>query len=106
MREKFAELCHDQWSRWMDYLFSKCYETQIEPTLQEPDGEKVFVIPKWAVDRWTRQMKTKYENLPEDEKESDRKEADRFLALIEQNQHSAQQRLYTADAQSAKADYV
>ena len=91
MREKLAELCHEQWSGWMEYLFSKCYETQIEPTLQEPDGEKALIIPRWAIDRWTRQMKTKYENLSEDEKESDRKEADRFLALIEQNQHGVQQ---------------
>jgi len=66
MREKLAEFAHKQWSGWMEYLFGKC-------TLNE-DG--TATIPKWAVDRWTRQLLTPYENLDEPEKESDRKEAD------------------------------
>ena len=42
-----------------------------------------MLIPHWAVDRWTRQLNTDYENLPEEEKDSDRKEADKFIKLFE-----------------------
>jgi len=72
MREKFAELCHSQWSGWMKYLFSKCSK--------RADGS--MIIPKWAVDRWSRQMQTPYHELSDDEMDSDRIEADKFIALI------------------------
>ena len=68
-REELADLCHDQWSGWMKYLFSKC--TQLS------DGN--MVMPKWAVKRWYRQMHTVYDHLSKEEKDSDRKEADKFL---------------------------
>ena len=67
--EHGAAIAHDQWSGWMKYLFSKC-------TLCD-DG--TAVIPQWAVDRWTRQMNTEYDQLPEEEKESDREEAQRYM---------------------------
>lgn len=74
IREKLAALCHDQWSGWMKYLFSKCvYHADIAE----------HVIPTCAVERWERQMKTAYDDLSIDEKNSDRKEADRFLKLLE-----------------------
>ena len=82
MREKLAEYAHNQWSGWMEYLFSKCYTVYLKPTLQEPDGEAHLVIPKWAVDRWKRQMQTPYNDLSEEEKESDRKEADGMIAIL------------------------
>ena len=66
LREKLAAYAHDAWSRWMKYLFSK--------STKNPDGS--VTIPKDLVDRWTRQMTTKYEDLPEKEKPSDRDEAD------------------------------
>jgi len=72
MREKLAAFAHSQWSGWMEYLFSKC-------TVNE-DG--TATIPEWAVDRWQRQIKTAYENLDEQEKESDRKEADGMMAVL------------------------
>jgi hypothetical protein len=72
-KEKLAELCHEQWSDWMEYLFSKCEEGPDAGTL---------IIPKWAVDRWKRQVATDYADLSKDEKDSDRREADKFLALI------------------------
>lgn len=85
VREKLASYAHKQWSGWMEYLFSKCYTVYLEPTLQEPDGEAHLVIPKWAVDRWKRQMQTPYNDLPEEEKESDRKEADGMIEIISRN---------------------
>jgi len=63
--EQLANLEHDSWSHWMKYLFSISKENE--------DGS--VTIPKDKVSRWKKQMKTKYEDLSEKEKESDRKEA-------------------------------
>ena len=75
LRERLAALAHDQWSGWQRYMFKKC-------TLNE-DG--TVTIPAWAVERWQRQMSTPYSQLPESERESDRRQADRVLAVIEQH---------------------
>ena len=72
-RERLASLCHEQWSGWMRYLFSK-------GTFNE-DG--TWTMPAWAVTRWLGQTKTEYGFLSEDEKESDRKEADKFIEEME-----------------------
>ena len=72
MKEELASLCHEQWSGWMKYLFNK--------SRQNEDGS--VTIPKWAVDRWREQMNSKYDYLTEQEKESDRKEANKFLMLL------------------------
>ncbi len=72
MRESLAAHAHDMWSGWMKYLFSK--------STLNLDGS--FTIPPWAVSRWTRQMNTSYSELPEEEKESDRKEADGILKIV------------------------
>lgn len=71
IRERIADLCHEQWSGWMDYLFSK-------GTFSE-DG--TWTMPAWAVERWKRQAETPYAKLSESEQDSDRKEADKFLAI-------------------------
>lgn len=73
MIEELAEFAHNQWSGWMIYLFSKC-------TLND-DG--TMTIPVWAVERWQRQAQTHYLDLPDDEKESDRKEARKVLEIME-----------------------
>jgi len=72
LREELADLCHKQWSGWMKYLFSKCQET----------GDGRIIIPSWAVLRWQKQMTTAYKDLPEEEKESDKEEADRFIKIL------------------------
>lgn len=72
MREQLAALSHEQWSQWMEYLFARCE--------MQPDGSAA--IPAALVERWTRQMKTLYDDLPEAEKESDRREADRVLQIV------------------------
>lgn len=71
-REAIANLCHRQWSGWMRYLFEKCEENE--------DG--TVTIPSWAVERWSRQMETEYVKLSEDEQNSDRKEAEKFITLM------------------------
>jgi hypothetical protein len=72
LREQLAALAHEQWAGWMEYLFKQ--------GMTNADGS--FTIAPWAVARWLRQMGTTYRELPEQEKQSDRAEADRVLALI------------------------
>lgn len=72
LREELAELAHEQWSGWMKYMFEK--------GKWNTDG--TWTMPKWAVERWTRQATTKYDDLSEKEKDSDRSEADKFIAVI------------------------
>ncbi len=72
-RETLAAYAHEAWSGWMRYLFEK--------STRKPDG--TVVLPSWAVERWERQVQTKYTDLPEPEKESDRDEADKMIAIIE-----------------------
>lgn len=78
VREQLADYAHAAWSGWMTYLFSKC-----APGV---DGDEFadgsLVIPRWAVERWKRQAATPYADLPEQEKESDRAEADRILGIV------------------------
>ena len=75
-REALARYSHEAWSGWMEYMFTKGrFEESNEYAL-------AWIMPSWAVDRWQRQMNTPYDELPEEEKESDRKEADKILAAI------------------------
>jgi len=71
-REILAAEAHDAWSGWMEYLFTKCIQ----------NTDKSVTIPKSMVDRWKRQLDTPYAKLSEQEKDSDRKEADRYLKII------------------------
>lgn len=73
LREDMADLCHRQWSGWMRYLFGKCSPGREAGSLE---------IPAWAVERWKRQVATDYVDLYGDEQDSDRVEADKFLALL------------------------
>lgn len=70
--EKFANQAHISWAGWTSYMFSKGVKNE--------DGS--ITIPKWGVDRWTRQINTDYKDLSEQEKESDRKEAREYLSLL------------------------
>ncbi len=72
-REKLADLYHKQWSGWMKYLFDNIVLNENCDT----------IIPEELVNRWTRQINTPYNDLPEEEKESDRQEADKFINLME-----------------------
>ena len=82
LEEALAELCHSQWSGWMKYLFSHCGE---QVKFEEGEHFKTgnMVIPKWAVERWGRQMTTDYDFLSAEEQESDRVEARKFIKLIQ-----------------------
>lgn len=77
-REHLASAVHDSWSHWMQHLFSKATDNT--------DGS--VTIPPEFTARWKRQMKTEYDRLSEQEKESDRKQADKLLAAIETRENN------------------
>lgn len=82
VREQLAEYAHDAaWSGWMEYLFGKCRPDYYVDDIATPNGD--LVIPKELVERWRRQMATKYADLPREEQQSDLAKADKMLAIIE-----------------------
>jgi len=62
LREKLAELEHEQWAHWTKYFLENLTDENIG--------------------RWKQQINTKYKDLSEKEKESDRKWADKGLKII------------------------
>lgn len=72
--EQGADIEHERWSKWQSYMFSKCKK--------QSDGS--LVIPPWAVARWTDQINTKFSELSESEKESDRREVKTYIPLIKE----------------------
>ena len=71
-REVVADVQHQIWAHWMTYLFSICPINS--------DGS--VTIPAKKVERWTTQANIAYSDLTEKEKDSDRHEADKVLAVI------------------------
>jgi len=72
IKETLSDLCHQMWSGWMEYLFTKCITNE--------NGS--LTIPQEFVERWARQIDTCYENLSEEEKNSDRIEAERIITIL------------------------
>uniref|UniRef100_A0A6M3MBD1 Uncharacterized protein n=1 Tax=viral metagenome TaxID=1070528 RepID=A0A6M3MBD1_9ZZZZ len=72
LMEKLADLCHQQWSGWMEWLFKF-------GTFNE---NGTFTINSDKVARWRKQMMTPFADLSEDERESDLYEASKFQKLF------------------------
>jgi len=72
VREDLAAYAHASWSNWTQYMFFKCKYAA--------DGS--LIIPEELVRRWARQMNTVYKDLPENEKASDRTEADNIQEIF------------------------
>lgn len=70
--EQLSAVEHDRWSHWQRYMHDKA--------TQQPDGS--LTIPADLVKRWEEQMNKQYENLSEDEKQSDREQVRKYLPLI------------------------
>jgi hypothetical protein len=70
-REPLAAYAHRAWAGWMRYLFEK----------SAPQSDGCVLIPPQLVARWRRQVETAYDDLPDPERESDRKEADEMLGI-------------------------
>ena len=62
LRERLAELEHDQWIHWTNYILDNLSEENIK--------------------RWKGQKDLSYSELSESEKDSDREWADRVLEII------------------------
>ena len=71
-REQLADYAHQAWSGWMRHLFA----------FSGINSDGSCTIPPGLVARWLRLMKTAYADLTEEEKASDRKEADRMLKIL------------------------
>lgn len=82
LREELAALQHDQWAGWMEYLFSKCQQRGAEGTVLPLPSDEDVVIPAAYAHNLARLMRTPYAELTEQEKESDRIEADKYLPFI------------------------
>lgn len=87
LRENIADIQHEIWSHWMKYQFSQC----------QPDTTGLYrgclIIPAEKVERWTKQMNTPYSELTEQEKESDRHQADKVLQVVTSIDRPALERL-------------
>jgi hypothetical protein len=70
--EQLAAVEHERWSHWQQYLHSKC--------IRQSDGS--LLIPAGLVARWEKQIGTKYAELGEQERESDREQVRKYLPLI------------------------
>lgn len=75
VRERLAAYAHEAWVRWMEYLLGKC-----QPT----GGDGSVAIPAAYMTNLERLMAVPYWDMPESSKESDRREADRMLAIMEE----------------------
>jgi hypothetical protein len=73
LRERLADLAHQQWSGWMEHFLSKCDEAY---------GDGSIYIPREYVENLQRLINISYSELSEEEKDSDRAEADRVLAIL------------------------
>lgn len=73
LMEQLASIEHERWSHWQRYMHSKC----------EPGDDGSLMIPAELVARWTQQMSTAYEELPEEQRESDREQVRRYLPVID-----------------------
>ena len=74
MIEKLSDIEHDRWCNWQRYLHSCCINNE--------DGS--LTIPKILVERWEYEINTKYNNLPDNIKESDRKETYKIIPIIDE----------------------
>ena len=71
LREKLAAVQHEIWAHWMKYLFSVTCARGGEHTICYETAK-----------RWKRQIGMPYNELSEREKESDRDQADKVLAIF------------------------
>lgn len=74
LQEDLAELEHEQWAHWTNYMLKKLEEDAGE------EGLPLGCVP--VILHWKKQCETHYSNLSEKEKDSDRKWAERVMERI------------------------
>jgi hypothetical protein len=89
-REKLAAFMHDTWSHWTEHMLLKlCYGSRDnlhDPVKRKPrlNGDDWAGEARQYIDRWNRQRVTSYNDLTEEEKQSDRELADKLLKILEE----------------------
>ena len=76
LEERLAELCHEQWSHWIKYLFSEC-KHQAEPPW-------TVTIPQRKFLHWKGLSSMRYYELSDDQKEQHRVMAMEFASVLEE----------------------
>lgn len=71
-RERLAEYAHDAWSSYMAYFLKRL----------DQDNDGNLVIPKAYARNLHSLIATSYSELPEDDRQGDREEADKMLVII------------------------
>ena len=71
--EELAALEHQRWAHWQRYVHDKGH--------RQPDGS--VLLSADLVSRWDRQINTSYEDLTNEEKDSDREQVRKYLPLLE-----------------------
>jgi hypothetical protein len=71
--ELLAAIEHERWSHWQKYLHGKC--------IRGDNGS--LIIPADLAYRWAQQSATRYADLSDEEKESDREQVRGYLPVIE-----------------------
>ncbi|MHC2019411.1 hypothetical protein [Methylobacterium sp. CM6247] len=71
-REGLSSIEHQRWAHWQAYMHSKC--------VKQPDGS--LIIPADLVAKWERQIATTYDELSDEEKQSDREQVDRYIPFL------------------------
>lgn len=107
--EKGADLEHERWAKWQEYLHSKCREhtvNSLNSTTKQyediPTGN--LIIPRELRNRWERQISSSYSELSEQEKESDRIEVRKYLPLIQELETSIRREVYVELVQDLQHD--
>lgn len=70
--EQLAAIEHARWAHWQRYVHDQC----------ESQGDGSLVIPTSLVRRWETQIETPYADLPEQEKDSDREQVQKYLPTV------------------------
>jgi hypothetical protein len=70
--DELARIEHERWAHWQRYVHSK--------GIRQTDGS--IVIPADLVGRWDRQISTPFDELSDQEKDSDREQVRKYLPLL------------------------
>ena len=91
LREQLADIQHAIWAHWMGYMFG-CGEFRKDDT---------WVMPAEKLERWWRQKEAPYSELSDKERESDRHQADKILAVVQPALAAANARAEAAERELA-----